>query len=217
MEQDSFHENAAAHGLGIGVTHIAEGSLRRATAAKGQTDLPRLARGALKGAPSAQARFLEACRRHACQVAVRIGGTHFEAEDCAQDALVAVHGLLNALPPRLRPDTVGAFVAVVVRRALRAMVRRRTREALAVRRTSGRSEVPDTRRSVELEELTLLVRAAVARLEQPLRRVVALRYWDDLSCREIARAIGTSHTSVIRLLRTAETALRTEVRHSGAM
>lgn len=92
-------------------------------------DLTRLARAALAGSIDDRDRFLEACSQYAYDAARRLKRQHHGAEDSAQDTAMAVLRLFRAYPAELQPDTVGAFVRVVVLRSARATAERRAHEA----------------------------------------------------------------------------------------
>jgi len=62
---------------------------------------------------------------------------------------------------------------------------------------------------VETADWARRVLRAVDTLPQPLHEVVRLRYWADMSTRQIAREVAASQTSIMRLLDQAATALKT--------
>jgi RNA polymerase sigma factor (sigma-70 family) len=177
------------------------------------SDLTNLARAALEGSTDDGGAFLKACWQYAYDAAIRFGRKHHGAEDSAQEALMAVDRLLKLEPPELDPESVGALVRTVVLRHVNEVARRRLLEAKAIQEASApRREAPDAPREVETEEWARPVRAAIETLPQPLRRLIELRHWDGLSTREIAREVGSSHTSIVRLLREAEDTLRAALR-----
>jgi RNA polymerase sigma factor (sigma-70 family) len=176
------------------------------------SDLSLLARAALTGSNEDRDTFLKACWRYAYAAAKRLGRRHDGAEDGAQDAVLVVRALLEAKPPALAPDSIAGFVSVVVLRNVRLAARRRAREASAAGQTAPARRAPDPALGAETAEWARRVRAAVATLQQPLRRLVELRYWDELSTREIAREVARSQRSVIRLLKDAEILVKSRLR-----
>jgi len=175
-------------------------------------ELTNLARAALVGSSDDRGRFLDACLQYAYAAAIRFGRKHHGAEDSAQEAAIAIERLLATQPPVLMPDTIGALISVVVLRSVRAAAWRRAREANAAAQTiTARHQAPDPALEVETAEWAGRVLNAVDKLPQLLHRIVHLRYWDDLSTREIARELGTSHMTIVRLLKEAEHTLRAEL------
>jgi RNA polymerase sigma-70 factor, ECF subfamily len=132
----------------------------------------------------------------------RVLGDVHEAEDAAQEAFVTAFRSLAGW----RGD--GPFGAWVTRIAVR----------IAVRRAQGRRDVtwldpgqpagldlaggPDPAIASVRAEAAADVRAAVARLDEPYREVVALRFFGELSLDEIAtqtgRPLGTVKTHLRR-------------------
>jgi RNA polymerase sigma factor (sigma-70 family) len=174
--------------------------------------LTQLARAALTGSTADHDAFLGACWQYAYAAAMRLRRKHQGAEDSAQDAAKAVWDLLKRNPPALKPETVGGLVGVVVLRRAHAAARLRLREASAGDQAATACEAPDTALEAETAEWTRRVRDAVVSLQQPLRRLVELEYWGDLSTREIARETGMSQSSIIRRLAEAEAALKSRLR-----
>ncbi len=140
----------------------------------------------------------------------RILGDRHEAEDAAQEAFVIAYRSLAAW----RADgTFGAWLArIAVRVALRQAGRRRTIPWADPHRLSGDSE---TVRLIDgslsaADPATLAIRAersadlrrAVARLDEPYRETLALRFFAERSLAEIAdetgRPLGTVKTHLHR-------------------
>jgi RNA polymerase sigma factor (sigma-70 family) len=176
------------------------------------SDLTLLAQAALTGSSDARDRFLVACRQYAYAAAIRFGRKHNGAEDSAQDAVIAVHGLLKTTPPDLKPQTVGALVSVLVLRSARAVAARRARGASTSAQIATAREAPDPAVEVETAEWASAVRDVVEDLPQLLRRLIDLRYGEDLSTREIAQVVGASQRTIIRLLPEAEAAVKGKLR-----
>lgn len=104
--------------------------------------------------------------------------------------------------------------------ALRAwLLRIAANRALSTRRSSSRvvqlHVVPDraARRTDEDERLTLL--GCVDRLAPRMRAAVVLRYYADLSVRDVAEALGTSENTVKTQLREALAQMRVALADDG--
>lgn len=125
------------------------------------------------------------------------------AEELAQDALVRVVSNWSAVRQLGSPSGWAHRVAFNL---ANSYLRRRLAERRASRRLSARTAVhqpdPDTSTAVA-------VRAAVAALPRRQRAVIVLRYFADLSVREVSELLGCPEGTVKTLTARALTALRT--------
>lgn len=142
----------------------------------------------------------------------RILGDLHEAEDAAQEAFVTAFRSLAGW----RAD--GSFGAWITRIAIRISIRRaqRRREVAWIdpNHPERRLDLPggiDPAVSSLRAERSTEVRAAVARLDEPYREVVALRFFGELSLDEIATQTGRPVATVKTHLR------RGLIRLRGAM
>ena len=110
------------------------------------------------------------------------------AEDVAQETMLAAWQTRGGIRGALRPWLVGAVRRLIANRG-RAEVRRWRRERSAEPR-AGSNAVPATDEVVARAALQQDVVQEVMALDEPYRTAVLLRYFDDLSCREISARVG---------------------------
>jgi RNA polymerase sigma-70 factor (sigma-E family) len=112
------------------------------------------------------------------------------AEDVVQDSFVAVYGRLDRLEGADLPAYLRQTVVNRARSALRhlAVVRRHPDDAPEPAPGADRAALDSDRRRAVVD--------AMARLPRRQREVVALRYYLDLSEKEIARTLGISSGAV---------------------
>ncbi len=129
-----------------------------------------------------------------------------DAEDVVQETFIAAYRQMA----RFRGEASLAtwLSRIAIRKALRAS-RRHKRSASA----NYEHDPPNDHQADAAEFVT--VREAVARLPEKLRMPVVLRFWEDLSGREIAEVLGWKQTTVwTRLYRGLER-LRRELQVDG--
>jgi RNA polymerase sigma-70 factor (sigma-E family) len=115
------------------------------------------------------------------------------AEDVVQDAFIGV----TRAAPRLR-DMSGAYAYLrtsVVNGSRSALRRRRTARGF-MSRASEPDPAPPADRGVMAAETRDEVAAALGTLPSRMREVLVLRYWTELSEREIAHTLGISEGTV---------------------
>jgi RNA polymerase sigma-70 factor (ECF subfamily) len=155
----------------------------------------------------------------------RVLGSLPEAEDAAQEAFVIAFRSLGTW----RGDgPFGAWIArIAVRLAVRQASRRKTvawLDPMALDSQAGPSRAPDRGNNEALarqgpdpavlairRERDVTVRLAVARLDEPYREVVALRFFGELSLAEIAAASGRPLSTVKTHLRRGLLRLRSSL------
>ncbi len=130
-----------------------------------------------------------------------------DAADLLQTVLLTAWRRRRDLPED--PDAVVAWFFGCARRCLanhrRGSVRRSEATAALARNLPGDHVDPD------LSEEVLALRAAVADLPDPLREVVELVYWDDLTTDQAARTLGVAPATVRKRLQRARDVLRSSL------
>ncbi len=140
----------------------------------------------------------------AWNIANRFLSDRSEAEDAAQDAFLKI----LAAAPRYRP--VAAFRTYLIRVVSRLCIDRARKmrpvytDSLPDRPSSGRSAAQETIRS----ERDRAIRSSLTALPASQRTAVILRYYEDMSYRDIAEAMETTEKAVERLLARARASLR---------
>jgi len=138
-------------------------------------------------------------------LALEVLGDPQGADDVTQDTLVAAmrHGVARADESRLRAwlrSTARNFALA----ARRSAGRRRRRETQVARP----ERLPSASDALERIELQRRLAEAVRALPSPEREIVALRYFDDCTPREIARQLGLTPNAVSSRLTRARAKLR---------
>ncbi len=158
-----------------------------------------LVEAACSGGLAEAERLIEAAWPDAFRLALAVLGDRSAAEDAAQEACIALYRSISALRC---PDAFRVwFYRIIVREAAAQKKRRARPEAAA----HDRLEPRDHAAVVDLWR-------ALDRLPQKLRDVVVLRYYEDLSSREIASVLGVPDGTVRFRLMTAKRHLRDVLR-----
>ncbi len=174
-------------------------------------------RAVLDGDPDAFRTLVDREAQPVVRICYRILGDMHEAEDAAQEAFVTAY---RALPSWRGEGPFGGWLArIATRIAVRRAAKRRPVVRLDAPGTStdpaavadnilaGATDTrpdaaPDPAAHAIAAERSEAVRRAVARLDEPYREVVALRFFGDRSLAEIAdesgRPLGTVKTHLHR-------------------
>ncbi len=137
-------------------------------------------------------------------------GDRAEAEDLTQEAFVSLH---RAWPRLDHSQNMGGY--------LRATAFNLARSGFRRRRVRARHQSPDGVDAASAEECAMLtgeqveVVTALRSLSGRQRECVVLRYWDDLSDRDIAATLGLSVNSVKTHLRRGLANLEARLEDSG--
>lgn len=192
-----------------GVTAILDPERERG--AEATTDDGAIVARVLAGERDAFRILVEREHRSIVRICYRILGNLHDAEDAAQEAFVTAY---RALPTWRREGSFGAWLArIAVRIATRRAAGRRAIDwldpATVEAATGGVSRDPLI--SIVRSEVAAHLRSAVAKLDQPYREVVALRFFADLPLGEIARLTGRPLPTVKTHLRRGLLRLREAV------
>ena len=157
--------------------------------------------------------------RHAAmvyRVALRMLGNHHDAEDLAQESMLAAWRSLD----RFRGDALFStwLYRIVTRRALNRLTRGKVHQSLDLLNEIPTREVSgDPQRSAERQATVDAVTAAVQALPLPQRVVVVLHHFEGLSYADVALVTQSSMPSVRshlhRARRSLSVALADEARH----
>ncbi len=161
------------------------------------------------------------------RLARRYAGRGESFEDLVQVGSLALVSAVDRVPTE-RASTLTAYVARCVEGEIRRHLRDRSSVVRVPRRVraerAGDALVTDDEAVLELacderaEDLALsraLVTSAARCLDGRERRVVALRYFLDLSQAEVGDAVGVSQVQVSRLLRGANDKMRARLEHDA--
>ena len=115
------------------------------------------------------------------------------AEDVVQEAFI---GLTRAAPRLRDMGGAAAYLRTSVVNGSRSALRRRRTVRGFLSRAGEPDPAPPADRSVIAAETRDEVTAAVGTLPSRMREVLVLRYWSELSAREIAQTLGISEGTV---------------------
>lgn len=152
-----------------------------------------LVRRAQEGYLDAYAELVDRHGQLAYRVALRLLGNHHDAEDVAQDALVAAWQQLPGFKANSSFSTW--LYQIVTRRALNRFTRTRTAESLDLLgdvATAAEEPARDVERDLTVDAVT----AAVADLPPPQRIAIVLHHFEGLANQDIARITGSTVAAV---------------------
>lgn len=164
--------------------------------------------GCRRGEPRAQRALFERYRDRVFSIALHfLKGEHAAAHDVTQEVFVRVF----RAAPQLRQDArLSTWVYRIVANACMDELRRRRRVLLFGDLAPAIHPIVP---AGEIGGADLDVARAVARLSPRLRMAVLLRYFDDLSYEEIARALGVTSGTVASRLSRAHAILARDLAH----
>ena len=155
-----------------------------------------LVQRALKADPAS---FGELCRRYypsLVAVADSILLDHHLAEDAAQETLAAA---CRQLPKLRKPEQFGPWVVAICRNIARDMLRERQRQRKPVKICQG-----DQCDSEQADDHKAILAEAVQKLPGHLREIVFLRFYNEMSYRQIAKVLDATEQAIDGRLRRAK-------------
>ena len=154
--------------------------------------------------------FGELCRRYypsLVAVADSILLDHHLAEDAAQEALTAACRQLLKLE---KPERFGPWIAAICRNVAKDMLREIQRQRKPVKTCQGHdcdSEQNDDQRAILAE--------ALRKLPEHLREVVFLRFYNEMSYRQMAQVLGATEQVIDGRIRRAKKRIATHLKAVG--
>jgi RNA polymerase sigma-70 factor (ECF subfamily) len=154
-----------------------------------------LVRRALQADPDS---FGELCRRYyysLVAVAYSILMDHHLAEDAAQEALAAA---CRQLPMLKKPEQFGPWIVAICRNVARDMLRELQKQRKTVKaRQERESDCQDDDQKGILTE-------ALKQLPQHLREVIFLRFYNEMSYRQMSKVLGATEQVIDGRIRRAK-------------
>ena len=148
-------------------------------------------------------RYGRTCKK----IAFHILRNHADAEECANDAFLAVW---NAIPPQ-NPDSLPAFVYRITRNIATERYRKNTAQKrnafydVTLEELEECLPSDDAFSDLEAKTLSLLFDEFLAALKEEERAIFVKRFWYSESVAEIAEEIGaTAHYVSVKLSRTKD-------------
>ena len=155
-----------------------------------------LVQRALQASPES---FGELCRRYyhsLVAVAHSILLDHHLAEDAAQEAFAVA---CRQLPKLKKPERFGPWIVAICRNVAKDMLRELQRQRKPVEPCRGHESDRE-----ENDDQRAILTEALQQLPQHLREVVFLRFYDNMSYRQMAKALGATEQAIEGRLRRAK-------------
>ncbi len=153
--------------------------------------------------------FGELCRRYypsLLAVADSVLPDHHTAEDAAQEALAAACRDLAKLK---KPERFGPWIGAICRNVARDMLRHIQRQRESVQTCAGQE--PDCQE----DDHKAILDQALQQLPQHLREVVFLRFYNEMSYRQMAKVLGATEQVIDGRLRRAKTKIAVYLKKVG--
>ena len=153
--------------------------------------------------------FGELCRRYyhsLVAVADSILLDHHLAEDAAQEALAAA---CRQLPRLKKPERFGPWVVAICRNVARDMLREQQKQRTPI----------DARRErkcdVENDNQKAILAEALQQLPQHMREVIYLRFYNDMSYRQMSNILGATEQMIDGRIRRAKKKMAINLKKMG--
>jgi RNA polymerase sigma-70 factor (ECF subfamily) len=152
---------------------------------------------ALGGDQRAFAHLVDAYKGPVYNVCYRMLGNPADAEDAAQETFIRIYTRLGLYDPQLK---LSSWVLSVASHYCIDRLRRQHIKWLSLddlpfgHQVEDREDLPED--LLLQDERRAQVQSLLQSLPAEYRMVIALRYWQDLSYEEIARAVGTTESAV---------------------
>ena len=160
-----------------------------------------LVEAVLDGEKAAFATLVRRYERPVRAVALNVLGDYHCASDISQDAFVRAY---EKLPKLRKASAFGPWLMKITHRCALDSARRKPKESQLETSAAAAIENPDGR----LEEDKQRLLAAVARLPEPEKQIIMLRYFAGHSVRDLAEIVGRSLGTVTKQLSRAHKRLR---------
>ena len=154
--------------------------------------------------------FGQLCKRYypsLVAVADSILLDHHLAEDAAQEALAAA---CRQLPKLKKPERFGPWVVTICRNVAKDILRERQRQRRPIETCEGDQcdgEQDDDRKNILAE--------ALQKLPDHLREVVFLRFYNEMSYRQMAKVLGATEHSIDGRIRRAKKKIAIYLKKTG--
>lgn len=152
---------------------------------------------ALAGDQRAFAQLVDAYKVPVYNICFRMLGNQADAEDAAQETFVRIYTRLSSYDPQQK---LSSWVLAVASHYCIDRLRRQHIRWLSLDDLLPVHEVADDEKQPETillqNEQSSEVQSLLQSLPAEYRIVIALRYWQDLSYEEIARAVGSTESAV---------------------
>lgn len=165
-----------------------------------------LVRRALQSDPES---FGELCRRYydsLVAVADSILADHHLAQDAAQEALSAACRDLAKLK---NPERFGPWIGAICRNVAKDMLRQLRQQRVPVEAPAA--DEPDCRH----DEREAILNQALQQLPQHLREVVFLRFYNEMSYRQMVKILGVTEQVIDGRLRRAKKKIAVYLKRKG--
>lgn len=153
--------------------------------------------------------FGELCRRYyhsLVSTADSVLMDHQLAEDAAQEALAEA---CRQLPKLKKPEFFGPWVGAICRNIAKDMLRERQRQRKVAH------VCPESKRDSEEGDQTVNLAEALRQLPQHLREVIFLKYYNEMSYQQMAKALRATEQTIDGRLRRAKKKIAAYLKKKG--